>query len=72
MQAKSGSLYRKRQAIQDVPDCQEKSRVPRDTSSAMFCTVFVRRNSSKRKIYTQRSFLVGGGRPRRWTLAVAR
>lgn len=46
--------------IRDAPDCQEKSRVPRETGSAVFCAVLVRRNGSKRKkMCTRRSFPCG-------------
>lgn len=46
--------------IRDAPDCQEKSRVPRETGSAVFCTVLVRRNGSK-KMCSRRSSPCGGG-----------
>jgi hypothetical protein len=33
--------------IRDAPGCQEKSRVPRETGSAVFCTVLVKKKKKK-------------------------
>lgn len=60
MQAKSGSLYRKRHANSRCAWLPRKVSGPQRESSAVFGTVLVRRNGSKRRMCSQRS--PGGGK----------